>query len=258
MSPTRFALKKVPEITLIFWATKLLTTAMGEATSDFLVAKINPYVAVSIGGLALLTALCLQFVARRYVSWRYWLSVSMVAVFGTMAADGLHVQLGVPYAVSTALFAVILGILFVLWHRSEGTLSIHSITTPRREVFYWLTVLATFALGTAAGDLSASTLGLGYLSSGFLFMGLIAIPALGYWLFGLNEILAFWLAYILTRPLGASFADWMSKSRAVGGLGWGDGRVAISLTIIIIVCVIYMSFGGHERKHEHSSRSSTT
>jgi uncharacterized membrane-anchored protein len=258
MSLVDNTMRKVPEITLIFWVTKLLTTAMGEATSDFLVAKINPYVAVSIAGLALLTALCLQFVARRYVAWRYWLSVSMVAVFGTMAADGLHVQLGVPYAVSTALFGVILGIVFVLWHKSEGTLSIHSLSTPRREVFYWLTVLATFALGTAAGDLSASTLGLGYLSSGFLFMGLIALPAIGYWLLGLNEILAFWLAYILTRPLGASFADWMSKSHVVGGLGWGDGHVAISLALIIIMGVFYMSFGGRERKLEHSSRSSTT
>jgi uncharacterized membrane-anchored protein len=258
MNPARVALKKVPEITLIFWATKLLTTAMGEATSDFLVVKINPYVAVSIGGLALLIALCLQFVGRRYGAWRYWLSVSMVAVFGTMAADGLHVQLGVPYAVSTALLAIILVVVFVRWHKSEGTLSIHSITTPRREVFYWLSVLATFALGTAAGDLTASTLGLGYLSSGFLFMGLIAIPAIGYWLFGLNEILAFWLAYILTRPLGASFADWMSKSPAASGLGCGDGHVAISLTIIIIGCVIYTSFGGRERKREHGSRSSMT
>jgi uncharacterized membrane-anchored protein len=238
--PGRRDLRKVPEITAFFWIIKLLTTAMGEATSDFLVFKINPYLAVMLGGLALVAALALQFAARRYVAWIYWLAVSMVAVFGTMAADVLHVQLGVPYVLSTTLFAVALAVVFAAWHASEKTLSIHSIYNRRREAFYWATVMATFALGTAAGDMTATTLGLGYFSSGLLFAGLIVVPALAYYKFGLNEVLAFWLAYIVTRPLGASFADWMGKSRAVGGLGLGDGAVSLALTVVIIGFVGYL------------------
>ena len=155
------ALRKVPEITLIFWVVKLLSTAMGEATSDYFVFKINPYLAVLLGGICLAVALIIQFSVHRYKPWAYWLAVVMVAIFGTMAADALHIQLGVPYAVSTVLFAVILAVVFVVWYKSEKTLSIHSINNPRRELFYWATVLATFALGTAAGDLTATTLGLG-------------------------------------------------------------------------------------------------
>lgn len=240
----------MPEITALFWVTKLLTTAMGEAASDFLVFKINPYLAVMLGGVALVTALMLQFSSRRYTPWVYWLTVSMVAVFGTMAADGLHVQLGVSYTASAVLFAVVLAAVFAVWQKAEKTLSIHTITSRRREIFYWLTVLATFALGTATGDLTAMTFGLGYFSSGLLFTGLIALPALAYWLFGLNEVLAFWLAYILTRPLGASFADWASKPHSIGGLAHGDGHVAIGLAILIVGCVIYMTFDRQEIKRE--------
>ena len=246
----RQTLRKVPEITLVFWIVKLLTTAMGEATSDFLVAKIDPYVAVALGGFGLAIALALQFSVRRYVAWRYWLTVVMVAVFGTMAADGLHVQLGVPYVISTTAFAIALAVIFVAWYRSEGTLSIHSITTRKREVFYWLTVMATFALGTAAGDMTATTVGLGYFSSGILFAVIFAIPAVAYWRFGLNEIAAFWFAYIITRPLGASFADWTSKSRSVGSLGFGDGHVSIVLTIVIAIFLAYMTFDHSEAKQE--------
>jgi uncharacterized membrane-anchored protein len=234
--------RKVPEITIYFWIIKLLTTAMGEATSDFLVLKFNPYLAVFVGGIALAAALILQFSAKRYIAWVYWLTVSMVAVFGTMAADGLHVQLHVPYIVSTIFFAIILAIVFIAWHKSEKSLSIHSITTRHREMFYWATVLATFALGTAAGDLTAATVGLGYFSAGLLFTGLIAIPVIAYFKFNLNEVFAFWFAYILTRPLGASFADWTSKPHSIGGLGYGDGHVSIFLSIIIIVFVAYLSF----------------
>src|SRR5580700_9752803 len=147
--------RKVPEITALFWIIKLLTTAMGEATSDFFVLNYNQYVAVVCGGIVLAIALAIQFSARKYVAWIYWLAVSMVAVFGTMAADGLHVQLGVPYIASTIFFAIILAIVFYAWQKTEHTLSIHSIVTTRREFFYWATVLATFALGTAAGDLTA-------------------------------------------------------------------------------------------------------
>src|SRR5579864_825196 len=189
-------MRKVPQVTIYFWIIKLLSTAMGESTSDYLVYHINPYFAVALGCIGLIASLVLQLLVRRYVAWIYWLAVVMVAVFGTMAADVLHVVLGIPYLVSTVFFAVVLAVIFVVWYASEKTLSIHSINTPRREMFYWATVIATFALGTAAGDLTAATLGLGYFSSGVLFAVLFAVPALGYWLFGLNEIVAFWFAYI--------------------------------------------------------------
>src|SRR6516162_1860742 len=210
VAPRRHPLTKVPEVTAYFWITKVLTTGMGEATSDYLVHRFNPEIAVVAGFTAFVVAMVLQFSVRRYSSWAYWFAVSMVAVFGTMAADVLHVGLGIPYAVSTAFYSVVLAVIFGLWYRSEGTLSIHSIYTRRREVFYWATVLATFALGTAAGDLTAKVVGLGYLGSGIMFAVVIAIPYVGWRWFGLNAIVAFWFAYIVTRPLGASFADWLA------------------------------------------------
>jgi uncharacterized membrane-anchored protein len=228
---------KVPEIAAMFWAIKLLSTAMGESTSDYLVNRIDPVVAVGIGAIFLIGALIIQFRAKGYVPWTYWLAVVMVAVTGTMAADVLHVQFGVPYAASTPLFAGVLAVVFIAWHRTEGTLSIHSIDSPRREAFYWATVMATFAMGTALGDLTATTLHLGYLVSAALFAGLMVIPAAGYWLLGMNEILAFWFAYVLTRPLGASIADWLSKPHAVGGLALGDGPVAFGFAVLIVICV---------------------
>jgi uncharacterized membrane-anchored protein len=240
--------RKVPEITAFFWIIKLLTTAMGEATSDFFVLNFNPYVAVLVGGIALALALALQFAARRYVAWIYWLAVSMVAVFGTMAADGLHVQLGVPYIASSIFFAVVLALVFFAWAKTEKTLSIHSINSPGREFFYWATVLATFALGTAAGDLTATTVGLGYFSSAILFAVLICIPAIAYRARFMGEVSAFWLAYILTRPLGASVADWLSKSHTIGGRGYGDGHVAIVLSIIIVCFVTYLSISRIDSK----------
>jgi uncharacterized membrane-anchored protein len=244
----------VPEITAIFWLAKILTTAMGESTSDYLVLRINPYIAVTLGAVGLAVALGLQFRARHYVPWIYWLAVAMVAIFGTMAADVLHKQFGVPYVASTTCFAVILAAIFAIWHRSEKTLSIHTITTRRRELFYWTTVLATFALGTAAGDMTAISLHLGYLASGLLFAGLIALPALAYRFFGLNEIAAFWATYVLTRPLGASFADWAGKPHGAGGLGWGDGAVSLGLAAAIVVCVGYMMSSRRESKLETARR----
>ena len=230
-----------PEITPIFWVIKILTTAMGEATSDYLVHGYNPYAAVLLGFAAFAVAMALQFRIERYVPWTYWLAVLMVAVFGTMAADVLHVEFGVPYAVSTAGFAVVLAVVFTTWHRSEGTLSIHSITTSRRETFYWLAVLATFAMGTAVGDLTAYTLGLGFLASGVVFALAFLVPAVAWRFFGLNAILAFWIAYVLTRPLGASIADWLGKPRDAHGLGYGDGPVAGVLFVMIAVLVAWVS-----------------
>jgi uncharacterized membrane-anchored protein len=163
-----------------------------------------------------------------------------------MAADVLHVGLGVPYIASTIFYAVVLFLVFRTWYRSEGTLSIHSIHTPRREMFYWAAVLATFALGTAAGDLTAVTFGLGFFGSGLMFAAIIAIPALGYFRFGMNSILAFWFAYVVTRPLGASFADWLAVSSARGGLALGTGQVSLVLAMLIAAFVAYLARTGKD------------
>lgn len=235
------AASKVPAVTAWFWIVKVLTTGMGEATSDYLVHQISPVIAVGLGAAGLAIALVLQFLARQYRTWTYWLAVIMVAVFGTMAADVLHVGLGVPYAVSTAVFATALGLIFAAWYATEKTLSIHSIRTRRREFFYWATVMATFALGTAAGDLTAYPLRLGFLGSGVMFTAVIAVPALAHRLLRLNAIVAFWFAYIVTRPLGASFADWLGVPPAIGGEGLGRGLVSLGLTVIIAALLGYLS-----------------
>ncbi len=226
-------LRKVPEVTVYFWIIKLLTTAMGEVTSDYLVHRFDPVIAVALGGIGFIIALVLQLWVRKYVAWIYWLAVVMVAIFGTMAADVLHIGLGIPYLYSTIFFAALLTVIFILWQKLEKTLSIHSINTHRRELFYWSTVMATFALGTAAGDMTAITLNLGYLSSGIMFAVIIAIPAIAYWKFGVNEVFAFWFAYIITRPLGASLADWVGKPQSLSGLGIGTGLVSLVLTALI-------------------------
>jgi uncharacterized membrane-anchored protein len=235
------AFSKVPEVTAYFWIVKALTTGMGESTSDFLVHRIVPEIAVVIGGIGLVVALAIQFSAREYVAWKYWFAVAMVGVFGTMAADVLHVGLGIPYIASTIFYAVVLAAVFRAWYVSEGTLSIHSIRTPRREAFYWAAVLATFALGTAAGDLTAVTFGLGYFASGLMFAAIIAVPAVGYWRVGMNAILAFWFAYVVTRPLGASFADWLAVSSKRGGLALGTGEVSLALAALIAGFVVYLT-----------------
>jgi uncharacterized membrane-anchored protein len=228
---------RVPLITAWFWVIKGLSTAMGESTSDYLVHRFDPPVAVVIGFVLFAIALGLQLTRHRYWAWTYWFAVVGVGVFGTMAADVVHVGLGVPYAVSVTLGIVAMAAVFVAWARTEGTLSIHSIDTTRRELFYWATVVVTFALGTAVGDFTAVTLGLGYLASAVLFGVLILVPALGYRFLGWNAILCFWAAYVLTRPLGASVADWMGKTPSDGGLGWGAGLVSVVLTVLIVACV---------------------
>lgn len=231
----------MPAVTFHFWAVKILSTGMGEATSDYLVHTINPYAAVGLAALGLGVALSWQFLLRRYIALAYWLAVVMVAVFGTMVADAAHIELGIPYVVSTILCGIGLTIVFVLWYVTERTLSIHSISTRRRELFYWAAVLATFAMGTAAGDMSAYTLRLGWFASGLMFTAIFAIPLLARRFFGLNEVFAFWFAYIITRPLGASYADWLGVPQALGGLNFGRGTIAIALTIVIIAWVTYLS-----------------
>ena len=239
---------KVPEITVLFWIIKILTTGTGEAASDYF-ASVNLVLAGGLGALGFAVSMWVQFRTRRYVPAAYWFAVLMVAVFGTMAADALHKVIGIPYVITTAFYAVALAVVFALWRRTEGTLSIHSIRTRRREIWYWLTVLLTFALGTAAGDLTAFVLHLGYFWSAVLFAAAIAVPAVGR-RFGLNEVVAFWSAYVLTRPLGASFADWLGKSRALGGLGWGDGVVSGVVTVVIAVLVAYVAVTRHGVQRE--------
>jgi uncharacterized membrane-anchored protein len=237
-STSRRVVTKVPMIIAFFWLTKVATTAMGEATSDALNGlPTGPALAIPLMLIGLVWALRRQFRRDHYDAWTYWTVVVMVAIFGTSAADALHVGLGIAYLDSTIFYAVVLAAVFLVWHRSEGTLSIHSIHTKRREAFYWATVFATFALGTACGDMTATTLHIGYFGSGLMFIGLIAIPWLGHRYFGLNEVFAFWMAYVLTRPLGASFADWMAVEPSRGGLGIGAGGAALILTAVVVLLI---------------------
>ena len=246
----RFRASKVPAIGVGFWVIKLLTTAMGEAASDFFVHRFSPPVVVLIAGLVFLASLAWQFTRPQYRTFAYWTCVVMVSVFGTMCADVAHVGLGIAYAVSTIVFAVLLAVIFFTWHRVEGTLSIHSITTARRELFYWAAVTATFALGTATGDLTAVSLHLGYLSSGLAFTALFVLPGLLYRASGFNAVAAFWISYVLTRPLGASYADWLGVSHVRGGLNWGPGNVALGFSLAIAVGVVVLSRA--ERSDEKS------
>ncbi|HEV7167182.1 MAG TPA: hypothetical protein VGN49_04340 [Micrococcaceae bacterium] len=237
----RRLLSKVPQVSVYFWITKILTTGLGETTSDSLVHQYDPFIVVAAGAAAFVAALALQFAVRRYVPWIYWLTVVMVSIFGTMVADVLHVGFGIPYAVSTVFFVIVLAVVFVVWRRVEKTLSFHSIHTWRREAFYWAAVVTTFALGTAAGDMTAVTLNLGYLPSGLLFVLAMAVPAIAYWRRWLGAIPAFWIAYILTRPVGASFADWLAVPAYRRGLDWGSGWVSLGLAAAIAVFVAYLA-----------------
>jgi uncharacterized membrane-anchored protein len=231
---------KVPEITLAFWVIKLLTTAGGEATSDYLALGSHVTGAAVETGL-LVIGLIWQFRIRRYTAAAYWFLAYAIAIFGTGVSDTLHLTVGIPYAGTTLLWAVVLAGIFIVWYRSERTLSIHSIITRRREAFYWATVFATFALGTALGDFTATTLGLGYLGSVVLFFVVIMIPAIAWRGFGLNAVVAFWSAYVVTRPLGASVADYVSKSKSLSGLGFGDGRTALIATVVVAIGVLYLA-----------------
>lgn len=237
-SPISKLAPKVPEITALFWVIKILTTGMGESASDFLGQQSVP-LAGAIGVFGLWFALWLQLRQTRYKAPVYWFAVLMVAVFGTMAADGVHDGASLPYSITTAFYALVVGAIFFFWHRSEGTVDIHCIDTPRRERFYWGAVLATFALGTAAGDLTAMPLNLGFFDSALLFGGIILVPALAWWKLGLNPVVGFWASYVVTRPLGASFADWFGKPVRQTGLGLGDGTVTGLALIVFIGLVAY-------------------
>lgn len=234
------AAAKVPEIIALFWVVKILTTAGGEAASDYLKNFGN----IGGGGIEILifvVGLLLQFGTRRYRAFAYWFLAYAIATTGTGVADFIHLDLHLSYLETTLLWAAILAVIFWLWNRSEGTLSIHSVVTQRREAYYWATVFATFALGTALGDYTASSLNLGFLSSGVLFGVIILLPALAWWKFGLNSIAAFWMAYIVTRPLGASFADYLNKPKSLSGINLGDWQTAIGFALAVLAIVAYLA-----------------
>ena len=214
-------LNKVPEVTIFFWIIKVLATTVGETAADFLNFNLNWGLTKTtvVMCVLLIGVLAFQFRAKQYVAAIYWLTVVLISIVGTLITDNLVDNLGVPLETTTLFFAIGLAVTFVAWYSSEKTLSIHSITTTRREAFYWLAILFTFALGTAAGDLIAEGLGVGYFASAFLFGTLITLVAVAYQLLNLNSVLAFWIAYILTRPLGASLGDFLSQPQADGGLG---------------------------------------
>lgn len=235
-------LNKVPEVTAVFWLIKILSTTVGETGADYLAVHVGLGTAVT-GALMLallVLALLRQLNATRYVPSTYWLTVVLVSIVGTQITDALTDTLGVSLYVSTAVFAIALATTFLLWYRCERTLSIHTIVTHRRELFYWAAILLTFALGTAAGDLATEALGLGFRLGVVVFGALIGITALAYYLGG-NAVLTFWVAYILTRPLGASLGDLLSQASEYGGVGLGTVRTSIAFLAVIIALVAWQS-----------------
>ena len=234
---------RVPEVTVDFWLIKLMAVTMGETAADYLAVNLGLGLTVTslvMTGI-LVVALVLQFAQKRYVPWAYWLAVVLISIVGTLITDNLVDNFGVRLQTTTIAFSVALAATFAVWYASERTLSIHTIVTTRREIFYWLAILFTFSLGTAAGDLVAESFDVGYLTSGLLFGGVIALIALAWYLLHLDGILAFWLAYILTRPLGASFGDLLSQPVEYGGLGFGTIFTSLIFLGCIIGLVLYMT-----------------
>ncbi|MDT3995227.1 hypothetical protein RPO40_09270 [Mammaliicoccus fleurettii] len=240
---SRELLNKVPQITIFFWIIKILCTTVGETFADFINFKFGLGLTFTtiIMGVALAVSLYFQFKSDKYKPGIYWLTVVLLSVFGTLVTDNLTDNLGVPLIVSTVIFSILLAVTFIVWYISEKTLSIHSIYTVKREIFYWITILFTFALGTAVGDLYSEQLGFGYLNTGLVVMAIIIIVYLAYKMFGINSILAFWIAYILTRPLGASLGDLLSQPTAHGGLGLGTTVTSIIFLIAILGNILYLS-----------------
>ena len=236
-------LSKVPEVTLLFWVIKILATTVGETAADFLIFNLHMGLTNTsiLVGVLLAGALVIQFMKKRYVPWIYWLAVVSLSIFGTLITDNLTDNFGVAFTASTAFFSVALIATFAGWYASEKTLSIHSIFTTRREAFYWLTILFTFALGTAAGDLVAEQLGLGYGISALIFAAIIAAITLAHYALKLNAIWAFWIAYVLTRPFGASCGDLLSQPVANDGLGLGTIGTSALFLVVITALVSYLA-----------------
>ena len=248
-------LNKVPEVTIFFWIIKVLCTTVGETFSDFLNVNLGLGLTGTsvVMGVLLAAVLFLQFRARRYVPGIYWLTVVLISVFGTLVTDNLTDAMGVPLELSTVLFSVALAVTFGFWYAGERTLSIHSIHSTRREAFYWLAILFTFALGTAAGDLMAESLGLGYLTTGLIVVGVIACTAIA-WKLGLDAVLSFWIIYIMTRPLGASLGDLLSQPLANGGLGLGAPVTSLIFLIAILLTVVLLTLTRLDRRAGSSAQ----
>ena len=245
----RTVLNKVPLVTLFFWIIKILATTVGETGADFLNFNLGLGLTMTsvLAAVFLIGFLILQIRQSRYVPWMYWITVVFLSIVGTLITDTMSDTFGVSLYVSTAIFAVALAMTFVTWHRSEHTLSIHDITTRRREGFYWAAILFTFALGTAAGDLVSEQLGLGYAISGLIFGGLIALITVGYYLRSIGSVLAFWMAYILTRPLGASMGDFLTQAPKDGGMGFATMPVSGVFLVVIVALVIYLTMSRIDR-----------
>ena len=239
----RQMLNKVPEVTLYFWLIKVLCTTVGETASDYLGTNLNLGLTRTtyITGSLLIVTLLFQFRARKYVAGVYWTAVVLISVVGTQITDNLVDNFGVSLVTTTIIFSVALAVVFAAWFASERTLSIHTIYTTRREAFYWLAVLFTFALGTAAGDLAAERLALGYAVSALIFAAVIGSVTIAHYRFRLNAVAAFWIAYILTRPLGASLGDYLSQPRGSGGLALGTTVTSALFLSAILVVVVYLS-----------------
>jgi uncharacterized membrane-anchored protein len=243
------ALVRVPAVTLYFWIIKIMATTVGETAADFLATKLNLGLAVTAVIMSSFLAIALwnQFRLKRYIPVSYWLVVVLLSVVGTLVTDLMVDKLGVKLLTATIGFSILLAIVFVAWYASERTLAMHSIQTAKREGYYWGAIFFTFALGTAAGDFLAEASGLGYFQSALVFGGAIALIAAAYFYLGLNEILAFWLAYILTRPLGASFGDLLSQPTKNGGLGFGPTVTTIIFLVTIALLIIYLSITRKDR-----------
>jgi len=237
-------LNRVPRVTADFWLIKLMAVTMGETAADYLAVNMGLGLTATslIMTAVLVVALVLQFAQKRYVPWAYWLAVVLISVVGTLVTDNLVDNLGVSLEANTIAFTVLLALTFAVWYAMEKTLSIHSIYTTRREAFYWLAILFTFALGTSAGDLVAEKFEFGYLTTAIIFAVVIGAITAAYYFLKLNAILAFWLAYILTRPMGASIGDLLSQPREYGGLGFGTIVTSVLFLAVIIATVIYMTF----------------
>lgn len=248
-SPQRILTNKVPLITFYFWVIKILSTTVGETGADYLNMDLGLglNLTTAIMSVIMVVVLAIQMRADRYVPWKYWLVVVFLSIVGTLVTDTLTDELGVSLYLSTTVFSLCLVAVFARWYFSERTLSIHAIDTPRREGYYWLAILFTFALGTAAGDLVAEQSGLGFLTAALIFGGLIALITIGYYVKLLGPVVAFWLAYILTRPLGASLGDLITQSPSRGGWGLGTMPVSGVFLIIILGLVGYLSVTGLDR-----------
>lgn len=234
---------RVPKVTVDFWLIKLLAVTMGETAADYLAVNMGLGLTATalIMGAILALALVYQFAQRKYIPAPYWTAVVLISIVGTLITDCLIDIFGIPLTTTTTVFTIVLAATFAIWYAVEKTLSIHSIFTTRREIFYWLAILFTFSLGTAAGDLVAEHFELGYLTTGLLFAGIIGAFAFGYYVLKLNAILMFWLAYIFTRPLGASFGDLLSQPTEYGGLGFGTVITSVLFLGAIIAIVTYMT-----------------